>query len=46
MAVKYFLLCHSTAITVSHWPFSGQFQHLAKRSPFWSAKFPIHLMKH
>ena len=26
-------------ITVSHWPFSDQFQHLANQNPFWSAKF-------
>ena len=29
-------------ITVSHWPFSDQFQHLADQNPFWSAIFPVH----
>ena len=29
-------------ITVVHWPFSDQFQHLANQTPFWSAKFPVH----
>ena len=29
-------------ITVGHWPFSDQFQHLADQNPFWSAKFPVH----
>ena len=29
-------------ITVGHWPFSNQFQHLADQNPFWSAKFTIH----
>ena len=29
-------------ITVGHWPFSDQFQHLADQNPFWSAKFTIH----
>ena len=29
-------------ITVGHWPFSDQFQHLANQNPFWSAKFPMH----
>ena len=29
-------------ITVSHWPFSDQFQHLANQDPFWSAKFTEH----
>ena len=24
-------------ITVGHWPFSDQFQHLADQNPFWSA---------
>ena len=28
-------------ITVSHWPFSDQFQHLADQNPFWSTKFPV-----
>ena len=29
-------------ITVSHWPFFDQFQHLADQNPFWSAIFPVH----
>ena len=29
-------------ITVGHWPFSDQFQHLADQNPFWSAIFPVH----
>ena len=29
-------------ITVSHWPISDQFQHLAEQNPFWSAIFPVH----
>ena len=29
-------------ITVGHWPFSDQFQHLADQNPFWSAKFIMH----
>ena len=29
-------------ITVSHWPFSDQFQYLADQNLFWSAKFAIH----
>ena len=29
-------------ITVDHWPFSDQFQHLANQNPFWSAKIPVH----
>jgi len=29
-------------ITVSHWPFSDQFQHLADQNPFWSANFTVH----
>ena len=29
-------------ITVGHWPFSDQFQHLADQNPFWSAKFTVH----
>ena len=29
-------------ITVGHWPFSDQFQHLADQNPFWLAKFPTH----
>ena len=29
-------------ITVSHWPFSNQFQHLADQNPFWSAKLSVH----
>ena len=28
-------------ITIGHWPFSDQFQHLADQNPFWLAKFPI-----
>ena len=27
-------------ITVGHWPFSNQFQHLADQNPFWLTKFP------
>ena len=29
-------------ITVSHWPFSDQFQHLANQNPFWLAKSAVH----
>ena len=29
-------------ITVGHWPFSDQFQHLTDQNPFWSAKFTVH----
>jgi len=29
-------------ITVGHWPFSNQFQHLADQNPFWSANFTVH----
>ena len=29
-------------ITVGHWPFSDQFQHLADQNQFWSAIFPVH----
>jgi len=29
-------------ITVGHWPFSDQFQHLADQNPFWSANFTAH----
>jgi len=29
-------------ITVGHWPFSEQFQHLADQNPFWSANFTAH----
>ena len=29
-------------IATGHWPFSDQFQHLANRNPFWSAKFTVH----
>ena len=29
-------------ITVGHWPFSDQFQHLAKQNPFWLTKFTVH----
>jgi len=29
-------------ITIGHWPFSDQFQHLADQNPFWSANFTIH----
>ena len=29
-------------ITVSHWPFSDQFQDLAKQNPFWLAKFTVY----
>jgi len=29
-------------ITVSHWLFSDQFQHLTDQNPFWSANFTIH----
>ena len=28
-------------ITVGHWQFSDQFQHLADQNPFWSAKFTV-----
>ena len=38
--------CQGTAsvleITVGHWPFSDQFQHLADQNPFWSAKVTVH----
>ena len=29
-------------ITVGHWLFSDQFQHLANQNPFWLAKFAVH----
>ena len=29
-------------ITVGHWAFSEQFQHLVNQNLFWSAKFPVH----
>ena len=29
-------------ITVGHWPFSNQFQHLADHNTFWSAIFHVH----
>jgi len=29
-------------ITVDHWPFSNQFQHLADQNLFWSANFTVH----
>ena len=29
-------------ITVGHWPFSDQFQHLAEQNPFRLAKFTVH----
>jgi len=29
-------------ITVGHWPFSIQFQHLADQNSFWSANFTVH----
>ena len=29
-------------ITVGHWPFSDQFQHLTDQNPLWSVKFPVH----
>ena len=29
-------------VTVSHWPFRDQFQHLADQNSIWSAKFPVH----
>ena len=28
-------------ITVGHWPFSDQFQHLADQNPYWSAKLIV-----
>ena len=28
-------------ITVNHWLFSDQFQHLADQNPFWLAKFAV-----
>ena len=28
-------------ITIGHWQFSDQYQHLADQNPFWSAKFPV-----
>ena len=36
--IKYTVL----EITVGHWPFSDQFQHLANQNPFWLAKFTVH----
>jgi len=44
------LLCHQCSmlygtvleITVGHWPFSNQFQHLADQNPFWLANFTVH----
>ena len=35
----YKLIISVLEITVGHWPFSDQFQHLADQNPFWSAKF-------
>ena len=32
-------------ITVGHWPFSDQFQHLADQNPFWSAKFTVNFQQ-
>ena len=29
-------------ITVNHWSFSNQFQHLANQNSFWSAILPVH----
>ena len=29
-------------ITVGHWPFFKQFQHLADQNPLWLAKVPVH----
>ena len=29
-------------ITVSHWPFSQQFQNFVNQNPVWPAKFPVH----
>jgi len=29
-------------ITVSHWPFSNQYQQSANQNPFWSANFTVH----
>jgi len=29
-------------ITVGHWPFSDQFQHLADQNLFWLANFTVH----
>jgi len=29
-------------ITVGHWSFSNQFQHLADQNPFWLANFTVH----
>jgi len=29
-------------ITVGHWTFSKQFQHLADQNPFWLANFTVH----
>ena len=29
-------------ITVGHWPFFDQFQHLANQNPFWLANFTVH----
>jgi len=38
------LLCIFTVleITVGHWPFSNQFQHLAEQNLFLSANFTVH----
>ena len=42
MGVIYKLGVSVLEITVGHWPFSDQFQHLADQNPFWSAKFTVH----
>ena len=42
MGVIYKLGVSVLEITVGHWPFSDQFQHLADQNPFWLAKFTVH----
>jgi len=39
---KQFTVNTINRITVGHWPFSDQFQHLANQNPFWLTDFTIH----
>ena len=42
MYVRMYVRMSVLEITVSHWPFSDQFQHLADQNPFWLTKFTVH----
>jgi len=35
-------MCAVLEITIDHWSFSNQFQHLADQNPFWLANFTVH----